>query len=101
MDQTRPGPSALAELSDRSFNTEQVTQILMATMRQPWEALEEPKRLIEHPYKLRVKPFDGSGDLESALAWLDRVNEIYKVIGCSNEQRVLFSSLFVEDRAKD
>ena len=33
--------------------------------------------------------------------WLDKVNKVYGVMGCTDEQRVLFSSFLMEDRAKD
>ena len=48
-----------------------------------------------------AKPYDGSGDPEAAWLWLNRVNKVYGVMGCTDEQRVLFSSFLMEDRAKD
>ena len=59
------------------------------------------RRSIERAHKLGAKPYDSSGDLEAALLWLDKVNKIYKVMGCTNYQRVLFSSFMMKDRAKD
>ena len=67
----------------------------------PKEVLEEPGRSIERVQKLGAEPYDGSGDPEEAWLWLDRVNKIYRVMGCSDDQRVLFSSFLMEDRAKD
>ena len=67
----------------------------------PREVLEEPGRSIERVQKLGAKPYDGSSNPEAALLWLDRVNRIYGVIGCTNDQRVLFSSFLMEDRTKD
>ena len=32
---------------------------------------------------------------------VDRVNKVYGVMGCMDDQRVLFSSFLMEDRAKD
>ena len=43
----------------------------------------------------------GNGNPEAAWLWLDRVNKVYRVMGCTDEQRVLFSSFLMEDRAKD
>ena len=37
----------------------------------------------------------------AAWSWLDRVNKIYGVMGCTDDERVLFSSFMMEDRAKD
>ena len=67
----------------------------------PREVIEEPGRSIERVQKLGAKPYDDSGDPEAAWLWLDRVNKVYEVIGCTDEQRVLFSSFLMEDRAKD
>ena len=68
---------------------------------QPREVLEEPGRSIKRVQKLGTKPYDGSGDPEIGWLWLDRVNKVYGVMGYMNEQRVLFSSFMMEDRAKD
>ena len=93
------------------FTAEQVEQIYqivaIATRQQsqppppPREVLEEPVRSIERVQKLGAKPYDGSGDPEATWLWLDRVNKVYGVTGCTDEQRVLFSSFVMEDRAKD
>ncbi|KAL5756547.1 hypothetical protein ACOSQ2_021293 [Xanthoceras sorbifolium] len=65
------------------------------------EAPKEQRYTIERASKLRAKPYDGSSDLEAALLWLDSVSKIYKVKGCTDEQRVLFSSFLMEDRTKN
>ena len=93
------------------FTVEQVARIAqivaIATRQQsqptlpPREVIEEPGRSIERVQKLGAKPYDGSGDPEAAWLWLDRVNKVYRVMGCTDEQRVLFSSFLMEDRAKD
>ena len=93
------------------FTAEQVAQIeqivAIATRQQsqppppPREVIEEPGKSIERVQKLGAKPYDGSGDPEAAWLWLDRVNKVYGVMGCTDEQRVLFSSFLMEDRAKD
>ena len=89
----------------------QIAQILAIATRQqsqpqppqppPREYLEEPGRSIERAQKLGANPYDGSGDLEAAWSWLDIVNKIYGVMGCTDDQRVLFSSFMMEDKAKD
>ena len=107
------GPSAPLEGAQVPglFTVEQVAQIAqivaIATRQQsqppppPREVMEEPGRSIERVQKLGAKPYDGSGDPEAAWLWLDRVNKVYEVMGCIDEQRVLFSSFLMEDRAKD
>ena len=109
--QARPsGPPEGAQVS-RLFTAEQVAQIAqivaIVTRQQSQpppplrEVLEEPGRSIERAQKLGAKPYAGSSDPEAAWLWLDRVNKVYGVMGCTNEQRVLFSSFLMEDRAKD
>ena len=93
------------------FTVEQVAQIAkivaIATRQQsqptqpPREVIEEPGRSIERVQKLGAKPYDGSGDPEAAWLWLNRVNKVYGVMGCTDEERVLFSSFLMQDRAKD
>ena len=89
----------------------QIAQIVAIVTRQqsqlqppqppPREFPEEPGRSIERVQKLGAKPYDGGGDPEAAWLWLDRVNKIYRVMGCTNDQRVLFSSFLMEDKVKD
>ena len=57
--------------------------------------------MIERALKLRAKTYDGTGDPEATYLWLDRVSEIYVVMRCSDEQKVLFSGFLMEARAKD
>ena len=93
------------------FKAEQVahiTQIVAIATRQqsqppppPREVLEEPRRSIEIAQKLGAKPYDDSGDPKASWLWLDRVNKVYRVMGCTDDQRVLFSNFLMEDRAKD
>ena len=104
------GPPERAQVPEL-FTAELVAQIAqivaIATRQQsqppppPREVMEEQGRSIERVQKLGAKPYDGSSDPEAAWLWLDRVNKVYGVIGCTDEQRVLFSSFLMEDRAKD
>ena len=57
--------------------------------------------MIERALKLGAKTYNGIGDPEAAYLWLDRVSEIYAVMGCSDEQKVIFSGFLMEARAKD
>ena len=63
--------------------------------------MEEPGRLRERVQKLGAKPYDGRGDPKASWLWLDKVNKVYGVMGCTDKQRVMFSSFLMEDRAKD
>ena len=57
--------------------------------------------MIERTLKLGAKIYDATDDLEAAYLWLDMVSEIYAVMGCSDEQKVLFSRFLIAARAKD
>ena len=57
--------------------------------------------MIECALKLGAKTYDGTGDPEATYLRLDRVSDIYAVMGCSNEQKVLFSGFLMADRAKN
>ena len=52
--------------------------------------------MIERALKLGAKTYDGTGGPEAAYLWLDRVSEIYAVIGCSDEQKVLFLGFLMQ-----
>ena len=113
---SQAGPSRPLEGAQVSglFTIKQLAQIAqivaIATRKQPHphppllppkEVPEESRRSIERAQKLGAKPYDGSGDPEAVWLWLDRVNKIYRVMGCTDDQRVLFSGFLMEDRAKD
>ena len=57
--------------------------------------------MLERALKLGAKIFDGTGDPKAAYLWLDKVSEIYAVMGCLDEQKVLFSGFLMAARAKD
>ena len=57
--------------------------------------------MIERSLKLGAKTYDGTSDLKAVYLWLDRVSEVYAVMGCLDEQKVLFSGFLMAVRAKD
>ena len=70
----------------------QIAQIVAIETRQqsqppppPREVMGEPGRSIERVQKLGAKPYDDSGDPEAAWLWLDKVNKVYRVMGCTDE----------------
>ena len=70
----------------------QIAQIIAIATRQqsqptqpPREVIKETGRSTERVQKLGAKPYDGSGDPEAAWLWLDRVNKVYGVMGCTDE----------------
>ena len=80
---------------------DQVIQIVTTATRQAREPPEEQRGMIERTLKLGAKTYDGTGDLEVVYLWLDRFSEIYTVMRCSDEQKVLFSEFLMAARAKD
>ena len=101
MNQPPTEPSRVADPRGGTLTMDQVIQIVTAATRQPWEPPEEQGGMIERALKLGAKNFDGTGDPEAAYLWLERVSEIYAVMGCSDEQKVLFSGFLMVVRAKD
>ena len=76
---------------------EQMAQMLAATLQQP----RESGISIERSRKLGAKPYDGSGDPERALSWIETNEEIFQMMGCTEEQRVSYSAFLIKDHAKD
>ena len=64
---------------------DQVIQIVTTSTRQAREPPEEQRGMIERALKLGAKTYDSTGDPETSYLWLDRVSEIYAVMGCSDE----------------
>ena len=100
MNQLPAEPSRAADPSVGTLTMDQVIQIVTAATRQTQESSEDQRGMIERALKLGAKTYDGIGDPEAAYLWLDRVSEIYAVMGCSDEQKVLFSGFLMEVRAK-
>ena len=101
MNQPLAEPSRVADRGGGTFTMDKVIQIVTAATRQLREPPEEQRGMIEHALKLWTKTYDGTSDLEAAYLWLDRVSEIYAVIGCSDEQKVLFSGFLMAAKVKD
>ena len=101
MNQPPAEPSRVANVGVGTLTMDQVIQIVTTATRQTRESSEDQKGMIERALKLGAKTYDGIGDPEVAYLWLDRVSEIYAVMGCSDEQKVLFSGFLMEARAKD
>ena len=76
---------------------EQMAQMLVAALQQP----RESGISIKLAHKFGVKPYDGSGDPERALSWIEENEEIFQMMGCTEEQRLSYSAFLLKDRAKD
>ena len=76
---------------------EQMAQMLAATLQQP----RESGISIKCARKLGAKPYDGSGDPDRALSWIEGNEEIFQMIRCTEEQRVSYFAFLIKDHAKD
>ena len=101
MNQPLTEPSRAADLGGGTLAMDQVIQIVTTATSQPQEPPKEQRGMIERALKLGAKNYDGTGDPEATYLWLDRVSEIYAVMGCSDEKKVLFSGFLMAARAKD
>ena len=95
MNQPPTEPSRVTDPGSSTLTMDQVIKIVTEATRQPQEPPEEQRGMIERALKLGAKNYDGTGDIEAAYLWLDRVSEIYAVMGCSDEQKVLFSGFLM------
>ena len=101
MNQPPTEPSRAADTGGSTLTMDQVLQIVTTATRQAREPPKEQRGMIECALKLRAKTYDGTGDPEASYLWLDRVSEIYTVMGCSDEQKLFFSDFLMAARAKD
>ena len=85
MNQPPAEPSRAAESGGGTLTMDQVIQIVTAATRLLRKPPEEQRVMIERALKLGAKTYDGTGNPEAAYLWLDRVSEIYVVMGCSDE----------------
>ena len=92
-----PQPSQSVRLEPTPGQMEQMAQMLAAALQQP----QESGISIERARKLGAKPDDGSGDPERALSWIEANEEIFQMMGCTEEQRVSYSAFLLKDCAKD
>ena len=101
MNQPPAEPSRAADPGVGTLTMDQVIQIVTAATHQTRESSEDQRGMIERALKLGAKTYDGIGNPEATYLWLDRVSEIYAVMGCSDEKKVLFSGFLMAARAKD
>ncbi|KAL5758671.1 hypothetical protein ACOSP7_021282 [Xanthoceras sorbifolium] len=85
-------PERRDEIIDR------ITQILTTIVQHQTHV---PEITIERARRVRATSFDGSGDPNSAHAWLNDLERVFGVIGCSNEQKFSFATFLLKDRAYD
>ena len=81
MNQPLIEPSRAADPGGGTLMMDQVIQIVTEASRQAREPPEEQRGMIERAQKLGAKTYDGTDDPEAAYLWLDRVSEIYTVMG--------------------
>ena len=93
----RPESSRPVGLTSVHVDMEQMAQMLATTFQQP----RELGASIERARKLGARPYDGTREPERAYSWLETNEEIFRIMGCTEDQRVSFSAFLMKDRAKD
>ncbi|KAH7569584.1 hypothetical protein JRO89_XS06G0198700 [Xanthoceras sorbifolium] len=91
----RPQPRAL---EPRDETIDRITQLLTTIVQ---HQTHFPNITIEHARRVGDTSFDGSGDPDSAYAWLNDLERIFEVMGCSDEQKFSFATFLLKDRAYD
>ncbi|KAL5789891.1 hypothetical protein ACOSQ2_004779 [Xanthoceras sorbifolium] len=91
----RPQPGT-PELRDETID--RITQLLTTIVQHQTHVLEIT---IKRARRVGATSFDGSGDLDSANAWLNDLERVCGVMGCSYEQKFSFASFLLKDRAYD
>ena len=75
------GPPPPPEVVGEQIPLEQMAQLLANALRQP----QEPVASIERGRKLGARNYDGLGDPEKVLSWLEGNERVYKVMQCTDE----------------
>ena len=84
MNQPPAEPSRAADPRGGTLTMDQVILIVTSATRQLREPPKEQRGIIDRALKLGAKTYDGTDDPEAAYLWLDKVSEIYTVMGCSD-----------------
>ena len=89
------GPPSPPKVVGGQIPLEQMAQLLATALRQP----REPVASIERGKNLGARNYDGLGDSEKDLSWLEGNEQVYQVIQCTDEQMITFSAFLLRDRA--
>ncbi|KAL5745195.1 hypothetical protein ACOSP7_026341 [Xanthoceras sorbifolium] len=60
-----------------------------------------PEITIKRAHRVGATSFDGSGDPDSAHAWLNDLEWVFGVMGCLDEHKFSFATFLLKDRAYD
>ncbi|XP_030443795.1 uncharacterized protein LOC115666158 [Syzygium oleosum] len=58
-------------------------------------------QLVEQFIKLKSPKFDGRGDLEGALLWMEELEKAFEVLGCTEEEKVTLAVYQLQGNAND
>ncbi|KAH7510957.1 hypothetical protein JRO89_XSUnG0235600 [Xanthoceras sorbifolium] len=75
-----------------------ITQLLTTIIQYQTHVLEIT---IERARRVGATFFNGSGYPDSAHAWLNDLERVFRVMGCSDEQKFSFATFLLKDRAHD
>ena len=92
LESSRPtGPTSV------QVGMEHMDWMLAAEFQQP----RESGASIECVRKLGARPYDGTEEPEYAYSWLETNEEVFRIMGYTEDQRVSFSAFLMKDRDKD
>ncbi|KAL5767788.1 hypothetical protein ACOSQ2_014571 [Xanthoceras sorbifolium] len=82
----------------RDETIDRITQLLTTIVQHQTHV---PGITIERARRVGATSFDGSGDQDSAHAWLNDLKRVFGVMGCSDEQKFSFATFLLKDRVYD
>ncbi|KAL5831820.1 hypothetical protein ACOSQ4_017174 [Xanthoceras sorbifolium] len=91
----RPQPR---EPEPKDETIDRITQLLTTIVQHQTHV---PEITIERARRVGATSFDGSGDPDSVHAWLNDLERVSGVMGCSNEHKFSFATFLLKDRAYD
>ncbi|KAL5756864.1 hypothetical protein ACOSQ2_021610 [Xanthoceras sorbifolium] len=77
---------------------DRITQLLTTIVQHQTHV---PEITIKRARRVGATSFDWSGDPDNAHAWLNDLERVFGVMGCSNKQKISFATFLLKDRAYD
>ena len=58
-------------------------------------------KLVEQFLKLKPSKFDEKGDLDAATRWVDKLEKVFALLGCTKEEKVILAMYQLQDNANN
>ena len=52
-------------------------------------------------FEVEASKFDGRGDAEAALRWVEELEKVFEVLGCTEEEKVTLAVYQLQSNASD